>query len=1139
MEKRERARSRWIACAIASASMIALNSARPAKGADAIWNGGNGVWNVPANWTGGIPNSLNVDVSIDGGKSAASSVTLNVASTVRGLWIDADDALTISDGSSLNLQGDFSLNGTLTLASSASAAEVTFANSQTVWGSGQILFGGNGATNFIYGGPLSVSENIAIRTASSGGTIRGSSLDNRGLISAETAGRTLNVNATSFVNEGTLQATAGTLAITSIGWTNSGTIVLSGSGLLQLGGGFTTAGLGNLVRTGGTIDITGTLDNTGSTLALNGLTGSFNLKGTIRGGTIAAGTDGSALLMDHTGGTFDGVRLDCDYTLGDGVVLGVNNGLTLANGHTLTIASSGLFAGIYLNNGDQTLGGDGQVLFAGSSSLESIRSGSALTIGPGIAVRTAGQSGSLVPYSLINQGILSAESAGQSLELLPSTFLNQGTVQASAGTFEITASSWTNTGTFNVSGDALLELDGKFTTAGLGTLIHTGGTIDIIGTLDNTGETLRLDAPAGLVNLNFGTLVGGTLATGVGGAGLVISKNKSGSFTGVQLDTDFTLNSASLGIRNGLTLLNSHRLTLVGGSVAVIGDQSLLGTGEVVFDGTSNSSVSGAGLVVGSGIVVRTGAGGGSINSSALTNQGLISAETTGQKITIGGASFINQGTVAATAGTIAITASSWTNSGTFSLASGATLQMGGTFRTEDIGTLIRSGGTLDITGTLDNTGDTLAIDSSIGPFNLRGGTIRGGVVVSSSSEAVITTSTSLIATLDGVDLNANLAVPYPTTLALAHGLTLEAGRTVALDGELTMGAEQTPQTISGGGEIRFGTRRNTISGAGALIIGADISVRGGTVSSTISVASFTNQGLISEDALGTGGRTLTISSAHFVNDGRMVATGAGNIVASTGVTGTGSIQVDAQSTVRSLFLRQNSLTIGGKVTVSSQSLGGQTSVLKSLNITADELNQPLGTLDLADNGLVLDYEGESPIGMIRAALASGYSGGTWSGKGIISSKAATDHGKALGYVEAGDLMEPGGGMFEDQPVDGTAIVVKYVLVGDADFDGAVGFSDLVAVAQHYGDDSGEATWSMGDFNYDGRVNFVDLVEVAQNYGSGVATASTGEFISRLGDDWAAAQAAVPEPRGVFSVAMFLAGGLALRPRYGARRRRG
>lgn len=55
-----------------------------------------------------------------------------------------------------------------------------------------------------------------------------------------------------------------------------------------------------------------------------------------------------------------------------------------------------------------------------------------------------------------------------------------------------------------------------------------------------------------------------------------------------------------------------------------------------------------------------------------------------------------------------------------------------------------------------------------------------------------------------------------------------------------------------------------------------------------------------------------------------------------------------------------------------------------------------------------------------------------------------------------------------------------FFLAADANHDGAVNFSDLVAVAQNY-NGTGKS-YSQGDFNYDAKVDFTDLVMLAQRY---------------------------------------------------------
>ena len=67
-------------------------------------------------------------------------------------------------------------------------------------------------------------------------------------------------------------------------------------------------------------------------------------------------------------------------------------------------------------------------------------------------------------------------------------------------------------------------------------------------------------------------------------------------------------------------------------------------------------------------------------------------------------------------------------------------------------------------------------------------------------------------------------------------------------------------------------------------------------------------------------------------------------------------------------------------------------------------------------------------------------------------------------------------------------------LPGDANVDGRVDFTDLVALAQNYGSDfvanpTTDSWWTHGDFTYDGKVDFNDLVLLAQHYGNSITPA--------------------------------------------------
>ena len=70
---------------------------------------------------------------------------------------------------------------------------------------------------------------------------------------------------------------------------------------------------------------------------------------------------------------------------------------------------------------------------------------------------------------------------------------------------------------------------------------------------------------------------------------------------------------------------------------------------------------------------------------------------------------------------------------------------------------------------------------------------------------------------------------------------------------------------------------------------------------------------------------------------------------------------------------------------------------------------------------------------------------------------------------------------------------VAALQVGDANFDGRVGFDDLLILAQHYGQ---AGSWVDGDFNADGVVNFSDLLLLAQNYGQSLTSTAAPAAVS-------------------------------------------
>lgn len=94
----------------------------------------------------------------------------------------------------------------------------------------------------------------------------------------------------------------------------------------------------------------------------------------------------------------------------------------------------------------------------------------------------------------------------------------------------------------------------------------------------------------------------------------------------------------------------------------------------------------------------------------------------------------------------------------------------------------------------------------------------------------------------------------------------------------------------------------------------------------------------------------------------------------------------------------------------------------------------------------------------------------------------------------------------------------QVLLPGDLNYDGSVGFDDLLILARHYGQTG--ATYEQGDVNGDGTVDFADLVTLARDYGQsldGAPSAGGG-----TGGIETSAISMVPEPhtQGLLALAV-------------------
>src|SRR6185437_10816999 len=142
-----------------------------------------------------------------------------------------------------------------------------------------------------------------------------------------------------FINGGTVEADSGSTLQINGAWSNAGMLKVNG-GTLNLGGSFTTVGVGTMVRNGGIVNLNGVLDNTGATLALDEASGSWRLLGGTINGGIYTNSCGAELILTNSGGTLNGLTADGDLDLTQDFNVNVTilNGLTL-NG-TATFGSA-------------------------------------------------------------------------------------------------------------------------------------------------------------------------------------------------------------------------------------------------------------------------------------------------------------------------------------------------------------------------------------------------------------------------------------------------------------------------------------------------------------------------------------------------------------------------------------------------------------------------------------------------------------------------------------------------------------------------------------------------------------------------------------------------------------------------------
>ncbi|MBC7785834.1 MAG: endonuclease [Burkholderiales bacterium] len=282
----------------------------------------------------------------------------------------------------------------------------------------------------------------------------------------------------------------------------------------------------------------------------------------------------------------------------------------------------------------------------------------------------------------------------------------------------------------------------------------------------------------------------------------------------------------------------------------------------------------------------------------------------------------------------------------------------------------------------------------------------------------------------------------------------ITAPRTVTLDGPKSVGAVTFDSPFS-----------YTVAGPSTLTLadanGASIAVVSGDhiVNAPVSLASHT------AIAVAAGSR-LTISDLKESVSG-LTKTGAGTFELNVARVGALSIE-------------------SGKVEITANGQAAAVSKISSLTIVPDGSGDYLGTLDLHDNDLIIEYgQSPSPYAQVVAMMHSGLFSKGGNGTGLTSTEVNlnTRAGATIAIVDGAngvgaEIQSLSG--FSDFSHD--SILVKYTWTGDCNLDGEVNGSDYALADTGFS--GGGAGWYFGDINYDGTVTGSDFALIDTGFSS-------------------------------------------------------
>jgi hypothetical protein len=1070
---------------------------------------------------------------------------LQNGSLMGGGWIIGTDDARFDSGQ-LNAILGASIVGDLSLAADARLRITAASEFTRIRNAGRLFFDSGSIIHGIIsmeGGSVEASENLTIAVdglVSGTGTIGRFSvagppfeLTNYGTIAG--VGSHLAIDCPTWTNHGNLAVNGGGLRLRH-SWSSTGVIELN-EGTLFLGGTFASASLVNFQRTGGIVNLDGTLNNTGASLTFNESTGSWGSStttGAIVGGDVIF-TDsyrvaevtlrdvnvegrlvGNYTLQGTTRFTdarlAGWVRLAAGYMLRDPVTL-VENGRIFVGPGTATIAPEGTLT---------------------------IESPFGVSIGEQVPM----------PTLLINQGTIEIDSVVETPVLLFTALQNEGLIRVHSGKLEQRAT---------VTNQASIQIDEPGRIGVRASTVH-GAAARFLG----DGE-ISFDLGTHTFDSQFEQFEGSLLVEGgtvdfatsqVVDFPLTLSSGKVTGSGDLTFPTNLTWSGGSIEGTGALVIQPGATLTLPSSSTRTL-KRLLQNLGTV-------SSLNGTLLLQGAGRFANL--PGGVVNSIACSivgvvgdgsffqNQGTFSVFAS--DVQLFDCAFDNSGTVNVTAGNLRLNGGG-TNSGSLNVSRVLEFtddySFSGAARITGAGTLVfRSGAYSLLAEQLELTGH-ITVELS-GVFNLAGGSgptvLRLGIFENSTATINADISVAELTIQAGGTLSGTGEVTVTSSLVWTSGSMLGSGTTTIAPGVTTITTPSSSSRLARilqnrgtlflrvnplhmGDGTNIGIIRNLagglldLTGPNSSFVadfqGNHILENFGTLRSSVTggTATLTGVKLLNQGLIDVANGTFQVhgGGSHFAGGSAAVALGktlsfGGNWEYEPGATvgGSGSVRfnggqhnVDASINVTGAvqiiggaIVEVETAPRSGSLAISGSSLLRLTPGQDKRLVTGAISISGGGVLDVTDNAVIVDYPsgGPSPLGdpsnpsSIFGLIASGYANGAWNGVGINSSSAATNSDAAIGFGEASSIFGNFPAVFLGEMVDDSSVLIRQTLIGDANLDGTVGLSDFDRVARNFSQTP--RSFALGDFNYDAIVNVTDFNLFALRFGMSVPQERSG-----------------------------------------------